>query len=69
MVVETLHCNVSTANNQSNINILNKKIMFKSISNPALNGFSKGDKNEFTNTENEQKQWEIFRVNYWHPSA
>ena len=52
-----------------NINILNKKIMFKRISNPTLNGFSKGNKNEFTNTKNEQKQWEIFRKNYWIPSA
>ena len=43
--------------------------MFKSISIPTLNGFSKENKNEFTNTKNEQKQWEIFRVSYWHPSA
>ena len=43
--------------------------MFKGISNPTLKGFSKGNKNEFTNTKNAQKQWEIFQKNYWHPSA
>ena len=43
--------------------------MFKGISNPMLDEFSKENKNEFTNTKNAQKQWEIFRVNYWHPSA
>jgi hypothetical protein len=43
--------------------------MFKKISKPALNGFSCENKNEFINTQNVQKQWEIFRTNYWHPSA